>query len=102
MVARVSECASQRSDSLIIMFPRSVGEMSRHAGLFIAARAAATAVSTSSAVAAYTEAISVSSLFNSSISISSYIHGAVGLRGVDSSQLLAVAALDPFVVDEQP
>jgi hypothetical protein len=46
------------------MLPRSVGDMSRHEGSLKALRAAATALSTSSTLAAYTEVISVSSLGN--------------------------------------
>jgi len=45
-VARVSACASTRSASFIIIFPRSVEAISRQEGCLKAARAAATAIST--------------------------------------------------------
>ena len=62
MVARTSFSRSTRSESLMRRLPRSVEGRSRHAGDLNALRAAATAVSTSSAVAAKTDVISDSSL----------------------------------------
>lgn len=80
------------------MFPRSVGEMSRQEGSLNAFRAAATAVSTSSGVAAYTEAISDSSLW--------MLESAKGIeaedvRGIDGSYFLSTTTLYPFVIDEE-
>jgi hypothetical protein len=62
MVAKISWCFSVRSASLFINWPRSVGDKLFQEGCFKALRAAATAISTSSAPAAYTDTISDSSL----------------------------------------
>src|ERR1700744_6389834 len=61
-VASVSLCSSKASANLYINAPRSVAARSRHEGSLKAARAALTALSTSSAEAASTDVISFSSL----------------------------------------
>lgn len=61
-MAMVSVCFSRRSANLWINALRFSGARSRHAGDSKAARAAFTAMSTSSDEAAYTETISDSSL----------------------------------------
>jgi hypothetical protein len=85
------------------MLPRSVGDMSRHEGSLNALRAAATAVSTSSTLAAYTDAISDSSLGESQLHMPDVggKRSCVSVRGIDRCYLLSITALHPLVVDKE-
>jgi hypothetical protein len=72
--------------------------MSRQDGSLNALRAAATAASTSAALAAKTEVISDSSL----LGIRDRLEGREGeVRWINGADLLAVAAFHPLVVDEE-
>lgn len=102
MVARTSLCWSMSAASLNNRSPRSVPDISRHEGSLKAVRAAITALSTSSAEAAYTEVISLSSLSKSQSFTASHssVEDLCSPR-IDAGNLLVIARLHPLIVDKQ-
>lgn len=93
-------CYTPRSASFNISPPRSVGAIERHSPLK-ALRAAATAMSTSSAEAAYTEVISFSSLEIPSLRFDFSFKDWKNQRRIDTGDLLATFGRDELVVDEE-
>lgn len=99
MAANSSRCSSTRSASLAINWPRSDPGSCFHEGCLNATYAALTALSTSLASAACTDAISCSVLRY--ISNQSCCRTLRDSRGVNRGDCQAARRLDKLVVDEQ-
>lgn len=102
MLAKSSFCSSINSDSRTKSLPRSVAGSFFHVGALKAARAARTALSTSSALAASTVAISFSVLDTiKRLPSDNTRWNCMNSRWVQSGNCLPTRSIHEFVVDEE-